>query len=317
MFVLLRIAIGWHFLYEGMWKYKNPSFSAEAFLKQARGPWAEKFHRLVPDFDGRERLDAAKMSQRWDEYRQLVADHYNFSQEQSAEAQRVYERYQKQLELYLEEIDTEQKMEGGKPVTEKGKPVYVDAEKEYLEKLDALAAARAVDPTAEAVPFQQKRYFDEETALRKQAAAWLAEIDKLDRDYKSTLVSLADQDQIQRRGSVSPPKTDLEKVDLLTTYGLMAIGAGLILGLFTRFFCLAGAVFLASILLAQPAWPTLYPPLPPSAGHSLIVNKEFIEMLAMLALAATPVGRWAGLDFFVHLLIRRRAAKGERHASHA
>ncbi len=42
-------------------------------------------------------------------------------------------------------------------------------------------------------------------------------------------------------------------------------------------------------------------------------------MLAMLALAATPVGRWAGLDFFVyHLLFRPcLGAKGKRHASHA
>jgi uncharacterized membrane protein YphA (DoxX/SURF4 family) len=312
MLVLLRIAIGWHFLYEGMWKYKNPSFSAEGFLRQARGPWAEKFHSLVPDYDGRERLDATKMSQRWDEHRRLTADHYNFSEEQSAEATRIQERYQKQLEVFFDEIDTEEEMVDGKPVV-------IDAETRYFEKLDALAAAREADPTAEALPFQQKRYFDEETKLRKQATGWLAEIDRLERDYKNTLASLADKDQRQRRGSVSPPKSDLEKVDMLTTYGLMAIGAGLILGLFTRLFCVAGAVFLASIILAQPAWPTLYPPLPPSAGHSLVVNKEFIEMLAMLALATMPVGRWAGLDFFVyHLLFRpRRGGKGKRHASHA
>jgi uncharacterized membrane protein YphA (DoxX/SURF4 family) len=298
MFVVLRIAIGWHFLYEGMWKYNNPSFSAEGFLKQARGPWAEKFHSLVPDFDGRERLDLQRMQQRWEEYRRLVAEHYNFSDEQSAEAGQVYERFEKQLKAFLAEIGEESK--------------------QYLEKLQALSAARSTDPTANAVPFQQKRYHDEETKLRKQAAPWLAELDRMDRDYKSTLLTLPDPDQRQRRGSPNPPKTDLEKIDLLTTYGLMAIGAGLILGLFTRLFCVAGALFLASIVLAQPAWPTIYPPLPPSAGHSLIVNKELIEMLAMLALAATPVGRWAGLDFFVHSLLFRpkHGGKGKRHASH-
>ena len=73
LLVVLRIAIGWHFLYEGMWKYKNPSFSAEGFLKQARGPWAEKFHDLVPDYDGRQRLDAPKMLERWDDHRRLLA----------------------------------------------------------------------------------------------------------------------------------------------------------------------------------------------------------------------------------------------------
>jgi uncharacterized membrane protein YphA (DoxX/SURF4 family) len=251
------------------------------------------------------------MRTRWEEYRQLLADHYNFSDEQSAEAGRIGERYQMQLEAYLVEIDSEEEVNG--------KRVPIDSEKQYLERLDALAAARAVDPTADDLPFQQKRYFDEETKLRKQAAPWLAEVDRLDRDYKKTLLALADKDQRQRRGALSSPKSDLEKVDLLTTYGVMAIGAGLMLGLFTRFFCVAGAVFLASIVLAQPAWPTIYPPLPPSAGHTLVVNKEFIEMLAMLALAATPVGRWAGLDFFVYNLLIRPCCGGKekRHASHA
>ncbi len=185
-----------------------------------------------------------------------MTDHYNFSEEQSAEAGRIHERYQKQLDAFFAEIDTEEEMVGGKPAV-------IDAEKRYFEKLEALAATREADPTADAVPFQQKRYSDEETKLRKQAAAWLAEIDRLDRDYKNALLALADKDQRQRRGAISPPKTDLEKIDLLTTYGLMAIGGGLMLGLFTRLFCLAGAVFLASIVLAQPAWPTIYPPLPP------------------------------------------------------
>jgi uncharacterized membrane protein YphA (DoxX/SURF4 family) len=309
LLVVLRIAIGWHFLYEGMWKSKNPGFSAEGFLKQARGPWADKFHELVPDYDGRVRLDAQKVLERWDDHRRLLAEHYNFSEEQSAEAGRIYDRYQKQLETFLQEIDPKD------PVT--GKPT-ADAETEYLQKLDALAAARSADPTAKELPFQQKRYHDEETKLRKQAAPWLAEIDRLDREYKTTLMSLLEKDQTAR-GPAPVAKSKLEKIDLLTTYGLMAIGGGLILGLFTRLFSVAGAVFLASIVLAQPAWPTIYPPLPPAAGHSLIVTKEFIEMLALLALAAMPVGRWAGLDFFVYNLLIRPCCggKGKRHASHA
>jgi uncharacterized membrane protein YphA (DoxX/SURF4 family) len=295
LLVVLRVAIGWHFLYEGMWKYANPSFSAEGFFRQARGPWAEKYHDLIPDYDGRERLDAQRVLERWDDHRRLLAEHYNFSQEQSDEAGRLYDRYQKQLETFLKEIDAESK--------------------EYLEKLDALAAVRTADPTADQVPFQQKRYHDEETKLRKQAAPWLAEVDRLDREYKTSLTALLEKDQVAR-GPAKLPKSKLEKIDLLTTYGLMAIGGGLILGLFTRLASVAGAVFLASVVLAQPAWPTIYPPLPPSAGHSLIVTKELIEMLALLALAATPVGRWAGLDFFIHSLLIRPccAGKGDRHA---
>lgn len=290
LLVVLRLAIGWHFLYEGMWKYNNPSFSAEGFLKQARGPWADKFHNLVPDYDGRERLDAQKVLERWEDDRRLVAEHFNFSEEQKTAAGQAYDRYQKQLEAFLKEIEGESK--------------------EYLEKLDALAKTRANDPAANEVHFKQKRYADEESKLRKQAGGWLSEIDKLDHEYHDALLALREKDQLAR-GAAPLPKTQLEKIDLLTTYGLMAIGAGLMLGLFSRFFCLAGAVFLASIVLAQPAWPTIYPPLPPSAGHLLVVNKEMIEMLAMLALAAMPVGRWAGLDFFIYNLLIRPCCGGK------
>jgi len=54
------------------------------------------------------------------------------------------------------------------------------------------------------------------------------------------------------------------------------------------------------VLLTQPPWPTIYPPAPDVVGHALIVDKNFVEMVAMLALAALPVGRWGGLDAFLH-----------------
>jgi hypothetical protein len=30
-----------------------------------------------------------------------------------------------------------------------------------------------------------------------------------------------------------------------------------------------------------------------------LVNKDFVEMVALLVVAATAAGRWGGLDFFV------------------
>ncbi len=40
-------------------------------------------------------------------------------------------------------------------------------------------------------------------------------------------------------------------------------------------------------------------------GHSLLINKDFIEMLALLVVAATRAGRWGGLDIFVRRWIMR------------
>ena len=40
---VLRVVVGWHFLYEGIAKLTSPSWSAAGYLKAARGPFAELF----------------------------------------------------------------------------------------------------------------------------------------------------------------------------------------------------------------------------------------------------------------------------------
>ena len=57
------------------------------------------------------------------------------------------------------------------------------------------------------------------------------------------------------------------------------------------------------VVATQPAWPGIYPPDPPVVGHALLINKDFIEMLALLVVASTPVGRWGGLDYFLYHLV--------------
>ena len=38
---VMRVLVGWHFLYEGVAKLTSPAWSAEGYLKQSRGPLAE------------------------------------------------------------------------------------------------------------------------------------------------------------------------------------------------------------------------------------------------------------------------------------
>ena len=38
---VLRVVVGWHFLYEGIAKLTLPAWTAAGYLKQARGPFAE------------------------------------------------------------------------------------------------------------------------------------------------------------------------------------------------------------------------------------------------------------------------------------
>ena len=48
---VLRVFVGWHFLYEGLAKLTAPSWSAAGYLKQARGPLAEQFRWLATQPD--------------------------------------------------------------------------------------------------------------------------------------------------------------------------------------------------------------------------------------------------------------------------
>src|SRR5262249_8368571 len=40
LLVLLQLAIGWHFFYEGAWKLRHESWSSKGYLKNATGPVA-------------------------------------------------------------------------------------------------------------------------------------------------------------------------------------------------------------------------------------------------------------------------------------
>ena len=89
----------------------------------------------------------------------------------------------------------------------------------------------------------------------------------------------------------------LNTVDVLNTWGLIAIGLGLILGLFTGTASLAGCVLLLLYYLFNP--PFIGMALGgPVEGNYLMVNKTLIEAVVLLYLALTPLSRRFGLDMF-------------------
>jgi thiosulfate dehydrogenase [quinone] large subunit len=47
--VVLRVLIGWHFLYEGLSKLTTPGWSASGYLLQSRGPFAPLFRWMATD----------------------------------------------------------------------------------------------------------------------------------------------------------------------------------------------------------------------------------------------------------------------------
>lgn len=90
----------------------------------------------------------------------------------------------------------------------------------------------------------------------------------------------------------------LKVVDFMNTWGLIAIGLGLIVGLFTRVAAVSGAILLLLYYFNNPPLIGLEYSIP-NEGNYLIVSKTLIEAVAMLALAVFPSGSIAGLDLFI------------------
>ena len=98
----------------------------------------------------------------------------------------------------------------------------------------------------------------------------------------------------------------LPVVDQLNIWGLLLIGTCLMLGLLTRVAAVLGIVLLGLYYMAHPPLFTAAPL--PLEGNYLIVNKNVIEMLALLVVAllpATPLG----LDRYA-VAVWRRVTRG-------
>ena len=108
-------------------------------------------------------------------------------------------------------------------------------------------------------------------------------------------------------GPVPEPVTQMHRINWRTMWGLTIIGLLLMLGLFTRVSALGGAALLTLFYLAMPPWPGAQEL--PSIEHNLFVNKIFVEMVALLAIAALPSGKWFGVDAIIALLFRRKPKK--------
>jgi thiosulfate dehydrogenase (quinone) large subunit len=99
----------------------------------------------------------------------------------------------------------------------------------------------------------------------------------------------------------------LANADLITMWGLTIVGILLILGLFTRLASLGAIGFIVLFYLANPPFVGYFYSIP-TEGSYLIVNKNLVELCALIVVLLTGSGRFAGLDVIVHGLFARRRA---------
>jgi uncharacterized membrane protein YphA (DoxX/SURF4 family) len=87
----------------------------------------------------------------------------------------------------------------------------------------------------------------------------------------------------------------LKVVDLLNIWGLILIGMALMFGAFTRVAAMSGAALLLLYYIGNPPLVGMGLDIP-SEGSYLIINKNLIEMFALIVVALFPTGAFAGLD---------------------
>jgi uncharacterized membrane protein YphA (DoxX/SURF4 family) len=288
--VLLRIAIGWHFLNEGLEKVdstygggKEP-FSAEIYLRNANGPLGPYFRQMIPDVDGLDRLDPDKTKATWAAEVARISSHYAFNEDDKKKAGAILDENLQWLTYWFSEPPNAEKL------------------KKYHHDLDE---SNQTESDPQALSYQKERALESRRGLEADRRALLAPLLDREKSLREAVIKLAAGEQAQAAGPPSAPRNGLELINNLTMFGLIAIGGCLILGFLTPLAALSAATFLAMIYFSMPPWPGL-PPNPRTEGHYLIVSKNLVEMLACLVLATTPSGHWIGLDALFFGAARRR-----------
>jgi uncharacterized membrane protein YphA (DoxX/SURF4 family) len=332
--VLLRLAIGWHFFYEGYHKVHslwlgetttNKPFTSAGYFREAHGPLGDVMRHAVGDPDEQllERLDAgfdnakmpAALARDWESYFSRFAAHYGLDEHQRAAAQEKLEKAEVEFVKWLGRAST--------PTTKTYSSGSVEINELNTRRIadyrDALRQLRDVY-TKELPAFGK----DVEKARLLKAKADIAELRKsLEADLKSktaamqqSLAEVLTDSQRALDAPPEPPATDFQKtLDTGTAWFLFGVGAALLWGVLTRTSCVLAAGFLFITYLNTPAFPWL--PVPPNQeGNYFFVSKNVIEMLALLALATTPSGRWFGVDALFHQ-VRRAMFRRGRPASEA
>jgi uncharacterized membrane protein YphA (DoxX/SURF4 family) len=351
--ILLRLAIGWHFLFEGIEKIQsvdsatetNRAFTSSPYLQQSTGPLREFFQGQVggdPDLVALDRLTllplnpgqdpattppharlSPAVSAAWNDYLDRYAKHYQLDENQLAEARNKLDQAKDKAAKWLMEgtVEADRSLvtAGREGPAIKQKESVAARVREYRGLLERIEKMEK-EFTAFEKDVRKKEYRDLKAEAAKMREALLAEQDKPMKEALETLQLTPDQKKIDpMKPKYRPPESFKEYKlidwnDFVVRWGLVVVGGCLMLGLFTRTACLLAAAFLASLYLAMPALPWV-PENVRTEGHYFFVNKNVIEMLALLVLATTHSGRWLGLDGLLHALnpFRRRTADVSSH----
>ncbi len=269
--IALRVGIGWHFYMEGASKIRGGDFSSVGFLNSAKGPLAPEFQKLIWDHDGDLRLNQAEITRLFSEAADRSAVHFGLTDEQKKDVGRIKAQ-----------------------TLDKLKDVYAEADEdiykwqESKQRMAKMQSSPMWNEVASLRGQQEQIAGDRMTAVRST----LASIDAMWDQYEGRLNAVPEQSQLSSAGNFRfhrPGEGILSAnaVDKIVPFFDMSVGILLIIGLLTPVAAWAGALFLVSVVLSQmPGFPGTQP-----------TYFQAVECLALIVLATTDAGRYAGLDF--------------------
>lgn len=330
--ILLRFAIGWHFLFEGIDKVESirrgPTessrpFSSEPYVREASGPLApyvremtgdpdaEALARLTPVQGGKGILSTS-VSKDWDNYFERYVQYYGIASdpEQLKKAQAALEKAKEKAAQWLDK---------GVKVVDKSfsKADFKDPETTPDRVAELKRKIQQVrDMQDRELPAFQN---DVEKARLRAAKAEVAQLrNELLADLKQPLSDSLSEVLTESQKKLPPMPESYGKSwgelsqqewadHYIIPWGLVVVGGCLILGFFTRTAAFLGAMFLLMLYLVMPPIPGV-PEVLRTEGKYFFVNKNLVEMLALLVLATSRTGYWVGLDGLVHYFnpFRRR-----------
>ncbi len=308
---------------EGSAKVREGNFSSAGFLASAKGPLADKFHSLIPDYDGHFRLPELRefmIDKNADEKTALDknlggGDAEDTEEKPAAKKPSINDKLDKSkvfsYKRLFEYIDsfasrasnlhgfTEEQIQASVVVTTEAKEkLNVVLEdwgsdiSKYLKGFERIEK-NSVDEMRNNVAGMRKQKDSIEYEWKGLARAPLAEIDRILWDVEREVNALATGPQVGkevRYEKLRMPDAgpiDVRLVDKYLPIFDMSVGILLMLGLLTPIAALAAGIFLASVVLTQfPGYPGTQP-----------TYYQAIEMVGCFVLAFADAGRFAGLDF--------------------
>jgi uncharacterized membrane protein YphA (DoxX/SURF4 family) len=284
----LRIVLGLHFFLEGLSHLRDPEWSSAGFRKAAVGPWADWYRGSLPQtgdwsgtlaaVDGRSAEDAAKA---WQEsvvagWKKLLAERQKrvpLAGDARGTADTQLTAATKELADYVAGIQ--------------------DELADYR-----LQAARFVamerKPGAAEIPFERERIAKKRRELASQAAGWMNDAEAIGQRLVGRWDELLDSDASRIKAAAAAPPSALWKADRFVSWALVTIGGCLVLGLAVKFNAMGGALFLLTVIASQPFW----------VPGAQATYDQWVELAALLAVAALPTGGWSGLDHFLEPVLK-------------